>query len=263
MRLRKYHGLGNDYLVYEEGPELTEALIRAICDRHTGPGSDGLLVPGPGTSVRIFNPDGSEAERSGNGLRIFARWLVDHRGAPAQHVLRTIAGDIAATVAEQITLDMPPATFEGPVDPAALGLPAELGEAWLVDVGNPHCVFFPTEPLGSLPWRELGARTEHHPRFENRTNVQFARPLGPGLVEARIWERGAGETAASGTSSCAIAVAVRARGDRSLQIRVRMPGGELLVEPSDPLRLTGPVQEVAEIDVDPAWVHARTPEASS
>ena len=257
MRLRKYHGLGNDYFVYEDGPELTEALIRAVCDRHTGPGSDGILVPGPDHGVRIFNPDGSEAERSGNGLRIFARWLVDHAGAPATHTIRTIAGDIRATVADQITLDMPPARHEGPLDPTSLDLPAALGEAWLVDVGNPHCVFFPTVPLDSLPWREHGHHTEHHPRFPNRTNVQFARPLAPGRVEARIWERGAGETAASGTSSCAVAVASRARGDTSPSIAVEMPGGTLLVEPGDPLRLTGPVEEIALIELASPWLVSR------
>ena len=257
MRLRKYHGLGNDYFVYEDGPELTVELVRALCDRHTGPGSDGVLLPEPGFGVRIYNPDGSEAERSGNGLRIFARWLVDHQGAPERFAIRTIAGKITATVREQITLDMPPATHEGPLEPAALGLPAELGEAWLVDVGNPHCVFFPTAPLDALPWRAHGHHTEHHPRFPNRTNVQFARQLAPGRVEARIWERGAGETAASGTSSCAIAVACRARGDHSPRLSVEMPGGTLFVEPGDPLRLTGPVEEIASIELSATWTSSR------
>lgn len=259
MRLRRSHGLGNDYLVLEDGPPLDPALVRAICDRHVGVGSDGVLEPldpppGAHAAVRIWNPDGSVAERSGNGLRIYAEWLVSRRGLPARHVVAT-AGDLVPCEVDglDVVVDMGPATVGAPTT-LDLGVTGRV-----VRVGNPHFVV-PTPDLEAAPWRDLGPRIEAHAAFPGRTNVQFARTVARDTIEIRIWERGAGETSASGSSSCAAAVAAWAAGEVDAGwITVRMPGGSLRVEVRDGpiVRLAGPVEPIGTIEVDPRWLAAR------
>ena len=262
MRLRRSHGLGNDYLVLESGPPLTPALVRALCDRHRGVGSDGVLEPldpplGADAAVRIWNPDGSVAERSGNGLRIFAEWLVSRRGLPVRHVIAT-GGDLVPCEVDghEVVVDMGLATV-GPMLTLDLGVTGRV-----VRVGNPHFVV-PTADLDDGAWRAIGAAVERHAAFPDRTNVQFARTVARDTLEIRIWERGAGETAASGSSSCAAAAAAWAAGELDPGwVTVHMPGGTLRVEvlpgPAGPrLRLDGPVEPVATIDVDPRWIRAR------
>ena len=264
MQLRKYHGLGNDYLVLEapEAEALEPALIRAICDRHRGPGGDGILLPvgseAADFGVRIYNPDGSEAEKSGNGLRIFARWLVERREAAARFTVETLSGVVACTVED---LDVEVAMGRASVAPLALatiGLdhPA-LTAAFDVSVGNPHCPVFTDAALDSLPWRAWGERVESHPHFPNRTNVQLARVLAPDRLAARIWERGAGETQASGSSACAVAAAAVTSGRCPAgPLRVEMPGGVLhiTVTPDLELTLRGPVAPVCEFTLDSRWL---------
>ena len=274
MKLYKAHGLGNDYLVLEDGAPLDPALVVAICDRHRGVGGDGILEPFDAGAdadygVRIWNPDGSVAEKSGNGLRIFARWLVAERGAPRQFSLWTGSCRVSCDVeAESIVVDMGDASFEPADVPVSAAAPLIDGELALssgvltvtaVGLGNPHCVVFRTEPLESLPFRAWGAEIERHPRFPNRTNVQLARVLARRVVEILIWERGAGETLASGSSSCAVAAAgVRTGRLDPGRIEVRMPGGTLWVTVSGAsLRLEGPVERVARIEVEPEWLLAR------
>lgn len=268
MMLVKGHGLGNDYLVLHAwGPDrpapwpglaLSAPGAVALCDRHRGPGGDGVLEPAPSAvadvGLRIWNPDGSLAEKSGNGLRIFARYLVDHRGFPPSMTIEVPAGVVRCDVApEHVTVEMGVATLDPAQIPCALPLfdaPIEVCGAALrataVGLGNPHCVIFVTEPLDSLPWRAWGAALERDPRFPNRTNVQIARVLGPDRLEARIWERGAGETSASGSSACAVAVAARCLGRCGGRVTVSMPGGALSVEVAPDLAVTlrGPVEEV-------------------
>lgn len=264
MRLWRAHGLGNDYLVLEEGPALDAHLARALCHRHLGVGSDGVLEPvageGADFGVRIWNPDGSVAEKSGNGLRILATWLHEQRGAPQVFTVSTGAVSTGGEVVrchmrpDGVSVDMGRAVVES-VDE----LVGELSVA-VVHTGNPHCVVFVEEALDSLPWRSWGRTLEVHPRFPARTNVQVARIVGPREVEIRIWERGAGETMASGSSSCATAAAaVRTGRLEPGQITVRMPGGALLVEVSQDydLVLTGPVEVVGRFEVDPRWLQAR------
>jgi diaminopimelate epimerase len=267
----KGHGLGNDYLVIDErdlaGP-LSVAAIEKICDRNWGVGSDGILLLVPSTradfGLRIFNPDGSEAEKSGNGLRIFAKYLWDHghtkketftvdtKGGVVECQLHVRGGHV-----NFVTVEMGRATFR-PADipmtgPAsdAVAVPLRLGDGTAltvtaVSVGNPHCVVF-VDRLDDAESRRLGPQIERHPAFPNRTNVQFARVLGRGAVEIRIWERGAGWTLASGSSSCGAASAAVRNGfcDHG-RVAVRMPGGELAVHvrPDWSLRLEGPVEEV-------------------
>lgn len=266
MRLRKYHGLGNDYLVLEDpaAASLDPARIRAICDRHRGAGGDGILLPVGGSGadygVRIYNPDGSEAEKSGNGLRIFARWLVERRGAPPEFRVWTLGGEVRCRVdGWTVEVEMGRASV-APLEPAAVGVsdPRVRG-AWAVSVGNPHCPLFTDADPDALPWRDWGRAIEAHPRFPGRTNVQLARVVAPAHVIARIWERGAGETQASGSSACAVAAAAVAGGGcRPGRIRVEMAGGELCVTVGPDLSLTllGPVAPVAEIQMDERWITA-------
>ncbi|MCA9571310.1 MAG: diaminopimelate epimerase [Myxococcales bacterium] len=260
MRFLKAHGLGNDYLVLEEGGPITPSLCRAICDRHTGLGSDGILEPAdPGGcdhGVTIWNPDGSVAEKSGNGLRIYARWLHDARGAPAHFTVWTGACAVQAEVhAEDVTVAMGRAR----VGETTLAVDGAARPLVIVDLGNPHCVWFTDSPLDALPWRSWGATLENHPHFPNRTNVQFVR-IVHGAPEIRIWERGAGETSASGSSSCAVVAASVATGRLAPGAHtVHMPGGTLAVAVDDGLEVTlrGPVEVVGRMTLDPGWLSAR------
>lgn len=277
MRLWKAHGLGNDYFVLEDGElegELHADRVRALCDRHRGPGSDGVLEPLPASAgaeyaVRIWNPDGSVAEKSGNGLRIFARWLYSERGAPSRFSVWTGACRVECFAnATTVSVEMGAATFDpsevpvlaqAPLIEGPLELARETVSVTAVGMGNPHCVLFHDEALDALPWRAWGAEIERHPRFPNRTNVQFARVRDRSSVEIRIWERGAGETQASGSSSCAAAAAgVRTgRLDRG-RIRVVMPGGVLMVTVAEEgILLEGPVEVVGRFELDQAWLAAR------
>jgi diaminopimelate epimerase len=271
MILRKYHGLGNDYLVLEEagGLALNPALVRRICDRHRGPGGDGVLEPRPGDGadygLRIWNPDGSTAEKSGNGLRIFARWLVDTQGAPEAHTVSLPGGVVRCFVGPtEITIEMGRARFEASEVPCTQRLsqaPVDICGTRLrlnaVGMGNPHCVVFCDGPLDALPWRDWGRTLEVHALFPNRTNVQFVRVLSRSRVAARIWERGAGETQASGSSSCAIAAAAVRLGLCDSSVEIEMPGGVLHVAVGSDWAITlrGPVAEIGQITLDLGWLN--------
>jgi diaminopimelate epimerase len=262
MILIKGQALGNDYLVLHEGPPLEAGTVRLLCDRHRGVGADGMLEPierpGGAWGVRIWNPDGSLAEKSGNGLRIFARYLVLHRGAGGSIAIETASGIVQCDVgASEISVDMGAATFAPAEIPCTAPLrdaPVAIGEDILrvtaVGLGNPHCVSFHGAPLDTLPWRAWGAWLERFPFFPNRTNVQFARVVDRGRIEARVWERGAGETSASGSSACAVASVALLLGLADRRVTIAMPGGDLLVETRDDghVVLTGPAQEVARIE---------------
>ena len=265
MRLRKYHGLGNDYLVLESGEALDSARVRALCHRHTGVGSDGILEPihsdRAALGLRIWNPDGSLAEKSGNGLRIFASWAVSQRSLPACLMIEVTAGVVSAQVhaLDDVSVEMGRPDFDPAAIPCARALldsTIEVEGATLrvaaVGMGNPHCVVLRDreEELDALPWRQWGAALEVHPLFPNRTNVQVVRPIDASHVEARIWERGAGETLASGSSACAVAAVAQAMGWTGAEVEIHMAGGSLAVR-LDPVRgalLRGPVVEVATIE---------------
>ena len=280
MRFVKYHGLGNDYLVIEPGEwnQPLDALasperIRRICDRHYGPGADGILF-GPLQTVqadfalRIFNPDGSEAEKSGNGLRIFARYLWDtdrlqHSAAgerSAPFTIQTAGGRVTAQVLEagrRVTVEMGQASFDSQVIPV-LGEPRQVIDERMrigaeelrycaVSLGNPHCVVLCEQVSQALALR-LGALIENEARFPRRTNVQFMQALDRSNIRIEIWERGAGYTLASGSSSCAAAAAVHRLGWCDEQITVHMPGGEIQVSIAAGYQVTmsGAVEKVYE-----------------
>ena len=265
----KSHGLGNDYIVLDQAQlsrPLTPEAVRTICDYHFGVGSDGILLVVPGTEadfgVRIFNPDGSEAEKSGNGIRILAKFLYDHGYAPRPELtISTLGGHVRARLeldgdrVRMITAEMGRATFVSTEIPVAGPRREVVRETLAVDdrrltvtcvsVGNPHCVIF-TDTLDVDEVKRLGPKIERHPSFPNRINVQFAKLLGRDRVSILIWERGAGYTLASGTSSCAVAAACVKNGLTDRTVTIESPGGALAVSIADTweLTLTGPVSEI-------------------
>jgi diaminopimelate epimerase len=273
MRFHKYEALGNDYIVLEREalPELTADRIRRLCDRHRGIGSDGVLIEGASTEseellLRIFNVDGSEAERSGNGLRIFARSLWDAgRVSSDPFPVRTIAGTSCCRVLDcgrTVSVEMGRASFRsedvGMRGPSreVIGEPLELEgerlEITAVSIGNPHCVLFPARVDATLV-RRLGPLLEHHPDFTRRTNVELVRRTAPGRLSIEIWERGVGYTLSSGTGACAAAAAAARHGLVGERVEVAMPGGALTVELSQEfdLQMTGGVRRVASGEVAP------------
>jgi diaminopimelate epimerase len=274
MRFFKYHALGNDYLVLNPSDlagELDPVLVRRICHRNFGVGSDGILL-GPLESkkadfgLRIFNPDGSEAEKSGNGLRIFSRYLWD-QGLVEERpfTVDTPGGEVESIVepgGRSVTVQMGRVSFESTRIPVQ-GNPREvLKEAMVVDgetlvfcaatVGNPHCVVL-RENLSEEHARRLGPLIEKDPRFPNRTNVQFMKVLDRSNIQIEIWERGAGYTLASGSSSSAAAAVAHRLGLCGDHITVHMPGGELDIRLSADFSvlMTGPVTKIAEGTLSP------------
>jgi len=277
----KAHGLGNDYLVVEEGEgwALTEGAVPRVCDRMRGVGSDGIvaLLSGGGAPfrLRMFNPDGGEFERSGNGLRILASYLhrtgrvatgvpfdVEVGGARVRMEVHGVDGwgvyDVSAemgvaSVAPEAVGLVPGALVDG----VLLDVP-EAGRVHIqtVSVGNPHAVVF-SESLTAEALQLLGPRIATHPAFAQGTNVQLAWPVaGERAVDALVWERGVGHTLASGTSACAVAVAAVHTGRLTPgEVEVRMEGGTLRVSVSLSLEvvLRGPVQEVATGELTDAF----------
>lgn len=272
MEFIKSHGLGNDYLTLHHSTlPLTPTRVQHLCDRHRGPGSDGILEPLPSEAadygLRIWNPDGSQAEKSGNGLRIFARYLFDHHNASADFTVEVPAGVVRCQIeSDAVRVEMGQATFvpeEIPctqrLDRSTIPVRGALLEVTAVGVGNPHCVIWFDEIviLDQHPWRLWGELLERHVAFPNRTNVQFAKRIGPNAAEIRIWERGAGETAASGSSACAVAaVAVHLGELPAGTVAVHMPGGQLDVDVDEQMNLVlrGPVEEVCAITIAKHWL---------
>lgn len=270
MIFHRYHGLGNDYLVCHQSvaSRLTNKQIQRICDRHYGIGSDGLLIDIDDEeipSLRIINPDGSEAEKSGNGLRIYARYLFDiGRVAHQPFLVNTSGGQVRCEVSEgahQVIVDMGQAKFAPSALPAsvegdeALALPLVAGghtfSATLVSMGNPHCVIL-VDKLDLDLVKQLGAHIETLAIFPKRTNVQFVEVLDRDNIRIGIWERGAGYTLASGSSSCAAASAMHKLGRVGENVTVHMPGGQLAISFSDDFQVNmrGPVQKIASVTLD-------------
>lgn len=248
MRFSKWHALGNSYLLVEraDGGGLTPERARRLCDAATGIGSDGVLevvsIEDQRALVIIWNPDGSVAEMSGNGTRIAAAWLA--RRAGATEVVITVGHrDVRARVLHGTEVE----TDVGPVDvgdPETLDVDGSPVEITPVSVGNPHAVVFSSRlPREAL--LHLGPRIETHPRFPNRTNVQIAAPEGPHDIRALVWERGAGETSASGSSAVAVAAAAVAQNRCESPVTVHMPGGDLEVRiVAGCATLIGPAEEM-------------------
>jgi diaminopimelate epimerase len=278
---RRYQALGNDYIVMgEPWTKLLsdEARIRRLCDRHIGLGSDGILLvtappPGFDRAVRILNPDGSEAEKSGNGARIFAKYCFDHDGLPPDRPIRihTLGGPVGARMIARepdhsvlsVTMGRAsfrcedlPMTHSGEWIQRGIECGGRVFTATCVSMGNPHAVIF-AEPDEETV-RTFGPQVENHALFPRRTNVQFVKVIDRSTVEAMIWERGAGWTLSSGSSSCAVAAACVRSGFTERTVRVKMPGGDLQVTvgPDWEVEQVGTAQELMSGTISPELLAA-------
>lgn len=274
LKFSKYHALGNVYIVVNPEQiefELSTAIIKNICHKNYGVSSDGLLI-GPLDStaadftLRIFNPDGSEAEKSGNGLRIFCRYLWDlDLVDDTPFSVETKGGLVSAQVFEDgsiVKVEMGTVSFSSLKIPV-LGVEREVlletievnGHSFkfsALTIGNPHCVILVDEPTEEIA-RTFGSIIENHPNFPNRINVQFLKVIDRNNIKIEIWERGAGYTLASGSSSCAAASVARKLGLCENNIKVFMPGGEIDIEISENYTVTmqGAVTQVCIGEIYP------------
>lgn len=271
MRFAKYQALGNDYLVCvdEDGVELEASSVRRICDRHFGIGSDGILIGSTKLDenaypLRILNPDGTEAEKSGNGLRIFARYLWDVGVVASQpFFVSTLGGVVQCQLDDdgrQISVDMGRVSFRSDEIPVTgpsrevlhetIEVDGETIEISAATIGNPHCVLF-RDTLRLDEVHRLGPALENASCFPRRANVQFVRVVDRETIAMEIWERGAGYTLASGSSSSAAAAVAHRLGLVGSAVTVQMPGGELRIDISDDyqIRLQGPASKVADIEL--------------
>ncbi len=291
MKFAKWQGIGNDYLIVEEESlpvALDPVAVRILCDRHLGVGSDGVLLLGRPTGavagavarMRVFNPDGSESEMCGNGIRMFARYLVaTGQSQGSEFVVETLAGAIRPSLRPDgsVRVDMGKALFcsaniaghcgDGDVVDATLIAEGQQYQFTFVDVGNPHCVMVVDDP-DTFDVAGVGSLIERDPIFPNRVNVEFIRLLSDGSVQMRVWERGVGETQACGTGATAVGAACVRLGLAESPVLVHLLGGDLNieVEAGEPYRvfMTGPAEEVftgrlsADIVRRLAWPAART-----
>lgn len=267
----KYHALGNDYIIIDPNKteiDLTEKAIKLICHRNFGIGSDGILF-GPifkddEIKLKILNPDGSEAEKSGNGIRIFSKYLVDENYVESKKFkLQTLGGEVSVEVLDDtgnlIKVDMGTVTFQSDLIPVKgeardvvnedLEINGEYFEVTCLSIGNPHCVI-PMDDISKQVALDLGPYIENHEMFPNRINMQILKVIDENNIEIEIYERGAGYTMASGSSSCAAANAAYKLGLVDRDITVHMPGGEIEVEIKENghVYMTGEVLSVAKGD---------------
>lgn len=263
MNFTKLQGAGNDFVLVETRDLKRDwsPLALSICDRRFGVGADGLLLMLPSSvadfRMRIFNSDGSEAEACGNGLRCFVRYLIDRGLVPntetGEVTVETGAGISKAKIKRttrdvvqiQVNMGIPrlkaaeiPVVL-GRVDTEKVDIMSLLSYTLVIDgtrlllnfvsMGNPHAVYFCEEPVADFPLAEIGPQIEKHEIFPNRVNFEVARMIGRKQIEARVWERGAGETLACGTGACAIAVSAQIRGFTNSKVDIMLPGGTLNV----------------------------------
>lgn len=252
----KYHGLGNDFVLIDGRKEKLEKLNLKelavnICDRHFGVGADGLLIVWPSQKahyrMQIFNPDGSEAEMCGNGIRCFAKYVFETDQLKEEVIsVETLAGTILPAVILEngkviaVEVDM--------------GEPSDEGEVTLegfnfkkISMGNPHAVAI-VDDLTAIDLGTIGPKIENHPHFKNRTNVEFVKILNDKELEVMVWERGAGETLACGTGACAALVAAHLLGKIKRRAIVHLPGGNLDIEwiEDNHVLMRGPAEKVFE-----------------
>jgi diaminopimelate epimerase len=268
----KSHGLGNEYVIFDSEHinfKMNETNIKKLCNIHFGIGSDGILLKVPSSKadfgLKIYNPDGSEAEKSGNGLRIFSKFIYDDQWTKNKSfTIETKGGIVNASVIESknnratiIKIDMGKAIFDSKLIPVINNNPECIDERLTiqdttfsincVSVGNPHCVII-RDTLDIDQIKKYGPQIENNKLFPNRINVQFAKVLNDKEVEILIWERGAGFTLASGSSSCAVASVLYKKGLIQSPVTIRMLGGALTIniDKSWNLQMTGEVKQIAE-----------------
>ena len=251
----KMHGLGNDFVVLDarvQNRNITAAMAKGIGHRHFGVGFDQLAVISNGAGdahLTFYNSDGSTSAACGNATRCIARFLMDESGKTALH-LTTVRGDLAARdMGNGLTaVNMGQPQLDWHEIPLAqqmdtLSLPIE-GNPTATGMGNPHCTFF-VDDLQAIDLATFGSKIEHHPLYPERTNVQIAQVIGPDHIRMRVWERGVGVTLASGSSSCATAVAAARRGLTGRKVQIDLDGGTLQVDwRSDGVWMIGPTAHV-------------------
>jgi diaminopimelate epimerase len=278
LQFTKMHGIGNDFVMIDATGSngvalLKEAQDRAVwlCDRKFGVGADGVILllasSAADFQMRMFNPDGSEAEMCGNGIRCFAKFAYD-KGLTQKTTLRVETGaglletvaHVAGGKVQTVTVDMGeahlvpkeipvhlPDVVEGPIVAAPLCIAGMDYAITCVSMGNPHCVVF-VDDVESFPVAEIGPKFERHPVFPRRINTEFIEVLGPSEVRMRVWERGAGETLACGTGACATAVACALNGKTGRDVTVHLAGGDLKIawREDNRVMMTGPAATVFE-----------------
>jgi len=269
VRFTKMHGIGNDYVYVDAVTHRIDepaALARRVSPRHTGIGSDGLILICPSSvadcRMEMYNADGSRGQMCGNGIRCVAKYAYEH-GLAARNPMRveTDCGikelqlHIDNGRVDQVTVDMGAPILDGPRIPVAaegrvINAPLDVGgqryHITCVSMGNPHCVVF-VDAVTSLPLVTIGPQFEHHPFFPQRVNTEFIHVLGPHEVRMRVWERGSGETQACGTGACAAVVAGVLNRKHQRSATVHLLGGDLGVEwraADDHVMMTGPATEV-------------------
>jgi diaminopimelate epimerase len=282
MKFSKLQGTGNDFILVDAltGPRKGDwgKLARAMCDRHFGIGADGLILAQNSTSadlrMRLFNSDGSEAEVSGNGLRCFAKYAIEkglvgkmssrarqsHRSLTIETLsgVREVKAYMSANKVNRVKVNMGLPRFQPeqipikvkvdiiPILDYPLVIDGRKLTLSLLSMGNPHAVSFLSRPVADFHLAEIGPKVERHPMFPQRTNFEVARVLSRGKIEARVWERGVGETLACGSGACAIAVAAQLSDYVGLQVDIILEGGTLTVswDRVGEVLLSGPVEEV-------------------
>ncbi len=277
MRFTKMHGAGNDYVLMDARnlEEDWAGLARAMCDRHVGVGADGMLLVLPSgeaeVRMRMLNPDGSEAEMCGNGIRCLAKYVLEREIAEVGREALSVETMNGVRLIEpmwrggyveraRVAMGEPelrpervPVTVSddmagGPVLDFPLDVGGVLLDLTFVGMGNPHAVAFIDTPVSEFPLERIGPQVEHHRIFPNKVNFSVVNVGTGGAVVARVWERGAGETLACGTGACAIAVAARLHGFTGEDVDITLPGGALTVswDGSGEVYLEGPAEEVFE-----------------
>ena len=271
MDFTKLHGAGNDFILIDarDIERGWPALARQMCDRHFGIGADGILLVLPSDRasfrLRMFNPDGSESEACGNGLRCFARYIEDNKLVDGiNFTVETMAGirTVYMHSDETVQVTMGTTIFDPkgiPVviehrDPSdtnpILDYPIRIDNTDLpiscVSIGNPHAVCFLSQPVADFPLTEIGPKVEHHPMFPNRVNFEVANTISREEIRVRVWERGAGETLACGSGACAVAVISLLKGLSSNSVDIVVPGGKLSVQwnGTGEVSLRGPAEAV-------------------
>jgi diaminopimelate epimerase len=279
MNFAKLQGTGNDFILVDARNLERDwsELAREICHRYFGAGADGLiLVANSNTAnlkMQLFNSDGSEAEVSGNGLRCFAKYVIDRQIVPGPNLIvetmsgiRTIKATVVRGNVTSAKVNMGTPRFKAEEIPVSIGKPKkDRGEVDIkpildypltvdrralklsfVSIGNPHAVYFLGQPVADFPLSVIGPKVENHRIFAERVNFEIARVLKRNKIEARVWERGAGETLSCGSGACAIAVIARIKGYTDNVVDVRLKGGDLNVswDGTGEVYLSGPVEEV-------------------
>jgi len=270
MRFWKMHGLGNDYVVIDNRDQKisdkhASALAKRLCERRFSVGADGLLLvctsKNGDVKMRIFNADGSEAEMCGNGIRCFAKYCYENGIAKkTEFSVETLAGikhvwltlDGSEVTAVKVDMGAPnwqrsslPMLGEGTAINDTLEVDGKSYTVTCLSIGNPHCVTF-VENVNNFPVAIVGPLIENHKAFPKRTNVGFVQVLNRNELRVRVWERGCGETLACGTGTCAAVAAANKLGRVGDKVTVHVLGGDLQVEVSETLFLSGPAEKVYE-----------------